>query len=218
MKLGDIIELFRSEVDDIVEPYLWSHEDAIEYANDAENEAARRARLIIDSSTAAICTIAVIAGTHTYALAPSVVFIRRARLTASVPLSRKTTADMDEYSPMWEESSRSTPRVYVSDADTGSIRLWPTPAANGTLNLTVVRTPVAEMKEDEDTPELNARFHRSLRFWMMFRAYSKQDADTNNPKKAGDALALFEQEFGRKSSAIDEAWISREQIDGDGTF
>lgn len=39
-----------------------------------------------------------------------------------------------------------------------------------------------------------------------------------DPKKAATALALFEQEFGMKSSAIDETWIAREQFDHDGTF
>jgi len=53
---------------------------------------------------------------------------------------------------------------------------------------------------------------------MMHRAYLKKDADANDPKKAADSLALFEQEFGRKSSAIDEVWIEREQTDMDGTF
>jgi hypothetical protein len=71
-----------------------------------------------------------------------------------------------------------------------------------------------------DEPEINRRFHESLVFWMLYRAYSKQDAETKDAKKAGENLALFEQEFGKKSSAIDEAWIEREHgyTDEEGVF
>jgi hypothetical protein len=40
MKAGDIEDLFRIEVDDTVEPFLWSPEEALDYLNDAQNEAA----------------------------------------------------------------------------------------------------------------------------------------------------------------------------------
>lgn len=218
MQLLDLIKLFRSEVDDTAEPYLWSDDEAIEYANDAQNEACRRSRLIIDSSTAAICQIAVVANTATYALDPRVLFIRRARLTGLLPLKRKNVQDMDNCNPSWEDASSTTPTAFITDFETGKIRLYPTPNAAFTLNLMVVRTPLAEMNDDRETPEINARYHRSLRFWMMYRAYGKQDTQANDPKKSIEALTLFEQEFGKKSSAIDETWIEREQTEMDGTF
>jgi hypothetical protein len=58
----------------------------------------------------------------------------------------------------------------------------------------------------------------ALRHWIAYRAYLKPDEDTYRPDKAKEAMALFEQEFGPKSSAIDEAWIQREQFEGDGTY
>lgn len=218
MRLNDLIQIFRAEVDDAVTPYLWSDDELIEYANDAELEACRRSRLIVDSSTAAICQIAVVAGTATYALDPRVLFVRRARLTGLLPLKRKNMQDMDIQYPGWEDAAAGTPSAFIPDFETGKIRLYPTPDAAATLNLMVVRDPLAEMNDDSDTPEIAARYHRSLRFWMMHRAYLKKDADANDPKKAAESLALFEQEFGKKSSALDETWIEREQMDGDGTF
>jgi phosphorylcholine metabolism protein LicD len=82
----------------------------------------------------------------------------------------------------------------------------------------VVRSPLVEMNDETDSPEIAPRFHRSLRYWMMYRAYSKQDSQANDPKKAMESLAMFEQEFGQKSSAINETWIEREQMEFDGTF
>jgi hypothetical protein len=107
---------------------------------------------------------------------------------------------------------------FIPDYETGKIVLYPPPSENGTLLMTVVRDPLAEMNDMDDEPEIAARYHRSLRFWMMFRAYSKQDTETFDPKKLADSLSMFEQEFGKKSAAIDEAWITREQQEGDGTY
>ena len=219
MNLRALIDLFRQEVDDLVEPYLWSDDEAFDYANDAQQEACRRARLLVDSSTTAICQIAVTtAGLGLLTLDPRVIFVRRARFAASLPLKRMNMQDMEAYDPYWQDTAASTPTVFIPDFETGKLQLWPKPSAAGTLLLTVVREPLADMDSDDDTPEIAARWHRSLRHWMVYRAYSKQDSEGADPKKAAAALALFEQEFGAKSSALDEAWIAREQYEYDGTF
>ena len=211
MKLREIVEVFRYEVDDLAEPFLWSDEELIDYANDAENEAARRGRLLIDSTTPAVRQIAVLAGTASYALDPRVIFVRRAKLASrTLILARRSQRDMDECIPGWE-SHTGTVCDYLTDCDTGKVRLYRTPTVDDTLNLSVVRLPLMATKKLDDTPEIHPRFHRNLRHWMKFRAYSKQDAETRDEKKAADGLALFVQEFGDASRAIDEEWINREQ-------
>jgi hypothetical protein len=217
MKLLDLITITRSEMDDKTEPYLITDAEHIEYANDAELEASRRGRLIMDSTTTAICQISVVANTASYNLDPRVQSIRRAKPTGLLPLKRKNYQDMDSQYPGWDDAATGTPIVFIPD-DTGKIRLWPTPNASTTLSMIVVRSPLAEMSDETDSPEIAPRFHRSLRYWMMHRAYSKQDSQANDPKKAMESLAMFEQEFGKKSSALDETWINREQMEMDGTF
>jgi hypothetical protein len=218
MQLTDLITLFRHEVDDTTEPYLWSDTEATEYANDAQNEACRRARLLIDSSTPDITRLAVAPGAALLPLDARVLFIRRARFAACLPLRRMNMQDMESENPYWQDAAPGTPRYFITDFESGKLLLHPPPAVQAELLLTVVRDPLAEMADGADQPEVAPRHQRSLRFWMMFRAYGKQDAQANDPRKSADALALFEQEFGRKSSAIDETWIEREQTDLDGTF
>lgn len=220
MKLRELIEIFRHELDDAAEPFLWTEEELIEYANDAENEACRRARLIIDSTTAAICAITVIANTAKYALDNRVIFVRRVKLASrSLPLQRASFRDLDEETPGWDAHT-GTVMAFITDLDSGKVRLYRTPTAADTLNLTVVRLPLVEMTNVDDTPEIDSRYHRNLRHWLRYRAYSKQDAETKDDKKAAEALALFEQEFGKASTAIDEEWIERQQGYGrwDGTY
>lgn len=211
MTLRELIEIFRHEVDDLGEPYLWSDDELIEYANDAENEACRRARLLIDSTTAEICQIVVDADTGLYALDERVIFVRRAKLASrSLTLARASLRDVDAYVPGWEAHT-GTVTSFITDADTGMLRLYPVPRAADTLNLTVVRLPLVELNSLDDSFEIHARYQRNLRHWLKYRAYSKQDAETRDGKKAAEGLALFEQEFGKASTAIDEEWISREQ-------
>lgn len=211
MNLTQLIKVARQRLDDLsATPYLWSRAELVEYANDAEREACRRARLIVDSTTAAICQIALVSGTDTYALDDRVIFIKRVKLTGHVtPLGRAHSADLDEQRPGWEDDT-GVPLAYVPNMDTNTFRPYPSPDASYTANLTVIRTPLAEMADGDDEPEIPGRYHLGLVHWMVHRAYSKHDSQTLNPKAAAEAADMFEAEFGKRSSAQDEAWIARE--------
>jgi hypothetical protein len=207
--------LFRQETDDQSAPYLWSDAEVTDYANDAQNEACRRARLIRDSATAAVCQYAVAINNPVIALDLRVISVRRVKLASrSQPLTRRYLADMDALTPGWEALTGPV-TDYVADYQTQAIRLFRTPTATDTLNLTVSRLPLADLAANGDVPEINPAYHRSLRFWMLYRAYSKRDAETNDPQRAKAALAMFEAEFGPRSPAFEEEW-AREQYGMDG--
>lgn len=219
MKAGEIEDLFRIEVDDVVEPFLWSPEEAMDYLNDAQNEAARRIRAFVDSSTAAVCQVTVpVGGLAT--LDERVLFVRKARFSGQLPCRRMNMQDMEGYDPYWQDASNQSgyPSMFIPDFETGKLKFHPPNSTQITALLTVVRDPLAQLTNRDETPELNARYHRALRHWMAYRAYSKPDAETYRPDAAKAQAALFEMEFGPKSSAIDEQWITREQYEGDGTY
>ena len=216
MNLAQLISTFRSEADDATEEYLWGEEEVIEFANDAEREACRRARLLRDSSTAAICQLAVAVGDPLLTLDSRVLFVRRAKLTSRTRvLTPRFLADLDDQVPGWEDQS-GTVESFLPDYETGKIRLFRKPEATDTLNLTVIRLPLQDMEDpEEDSPEISPAYHRSLVYWMLYRAYSKHDSETRNDKAAAENEARFEREFGPRSPAYDEQWI-REQYIVDG--
>lgn len=218
MKASEIEDLWRIEMDDTVLPFLWSPEEALDYMNDAQNEAGRRTRAFVDSSTTACCSLTVTTS-GLVTLDPRVLFVRQARIANQMPMRRMNMQDMAGCDPMWQDAGASTyPLMFITDYETGKLMFHPKPAASVTVLLTVVRDPLVPIASRDSTPELNARYHRTLRHWMAYRAYSKPDAETYRPDAAKQQLALFEQEFGQKSSAIDELWIQREQYEGDGTY
>jgi Family of unknown function (DUF6682) len=219
MKLGEMIQSFRLQVDDVAQPYLWSDPELMDYANEAEEEACRRARLIEDASTVAVTQLSLTNGVSTYALDDSIIFTRRVKITTmDCPLGKIRLADLDMGRGDWE-SDTGEPEFYCLDYENDKILFYPTPDASYTANLRVVRLPLNEMNDNEDTPEINRRFHRGLINWMKFKAYSKEDSEARDDQEAGRALALFTEEFGIKSTAIDEEWQERTYTDeADGRF
>jgi hypothetical protein len=229
MKARDLLKIWRDEIDDITEPYWWTDTEALEYMTDAQNEAARRARLFIDSSTAAVCQYAVRAGTPLVTLDPRVIFVRRAFVASRNPrLQRYSTRDLDGI-PGWEAQT-GTVTGFITDYESGKLRLFKYPEAEDpqavpptqvdTLNLTVVRLPLTGLTHLDDTIEVREQQARGLRHWMSHRAYLKRDSDTYQPEFAKQAEADFAREFGRPSSAVEEEWIERTQQDDDldGTY
>lgn len=210
MNRSELIANARILATDTVAPYLWSDAEITIYANDAQREACRRARLITDSATASVCSIALAAATPIYTLNQKVLFVNRVKLVGeSLPLTSISYKDLDRQIPGWEENTGS-PTHYVKDTDAGKFRPYPTPTVAGTAKLTVTRMPLEDMTSDSDEPEIQPHLHDSLLFWILYRMFSKPDNDGYDEAKAAKNLALFEQEFGRKSSAFDEAWIERE--------
>ncbi len=234
MNLNTLITTAATRVDDLAAGKLWSRAEWIEYANDAQDEACRRARLLVDSTTAAVCSITLVDGTPTYDLHDSIIFVRRVRLVqvsdgvALKVLGRVHAADLDrDVGPQWQEEV-GQPRGYVPDIDDHQLRPYPTPDTDEwKATLTVVRTALVPavnetypMEDGDDEPEIRRRHHLGLVNWMLYRAYSKQDSQCYNPKAAAMFLADFEAEFGKKSSAIDEAWLAHQQdfTEAEGNF
>lgn len=220
MTLAELIAAARNRAFDNSTPPLWSDAEWTSFANDAEREACRRARLIVDSTSCEIVEIRLRANGKTYDQDQRILFIRRAKLSGtSRPLGRASYKDLDRCAPDWEDET-GEPRAYVTDMDTNKFRPYPTPTEAGVVKMTVVRLPLEDMVDTDDEPEIRPHLHESLLFWMLYRAYSKQDAETKDDGKASANLALFENEFGKKSSAIDETWIQHEQgaLEDEGYF
>ncbi len=113
---------------------------------------------------------------------------------------------MDDDCPGWE-NLKGLPRCFIFEPAAGirsaSVRLVRMPTQADTLALPVYRGALKPLSADIDTgkPEIPERFHERLMDWVLHRAYLKQDAETFDPAKAAQSLALFIQSFGERPDA-----------------
>jgi hypothetical protein len=209
MNLRQLIDQFRADTRDQQSKYMWTDDEIIGYANEAVDEACRRALLLVDSSsTASEASLGI--GESEIDLHDSVIYVRRVRISGAHALQPCVSREMDERVPGWEDSQASTPMLFIPDWETNKIKVWPPASAAVEIKMTVIRTPLNEMSEDEDEPEISGRYHRALLDWMKFLGYSKQDADTMDAAKALKFEERFAGEFGLPQTAKDEQW-GREQ-------
>lgn len=175
---------------------------ALRYCNEAEHEACRRSRLLIDADTAEICTIAITAGQSVYSLDERVVKIIAAELVGkSTPLFKTYRSDM----PVgWKDHTGSI-SSWVNDYATGKICFYRKPVENGVVQLTVQRTPLNTITLT-GTPEIPSRYHYALVDYLVAMARDNDDSELYDPVKAAKAMARFDAEFGVKRSAQSEAY------------
>lgn len=202
----------RREMRDTVRPYLVRDDDIDAWLAESEDEATRRAFLLVDS-TSDVTEVSVSAGELGADLDPRIIFIRRARLQSTKrPLIPKVSRTMDEEVPSWEDASPSTPVIFVPDWQTGYLRLYPPPKVDETVRLTVVRKPLFPMAADDDEPEIREHYHPMLLDWVKFRAYSLPDTDLFDANKAAFHEAAFIKNFGQ-AAPIDEHWAQEQYFD-----
>ena len=237
MTLQELINHARAVADDSSQLSLWDDTLLTFYANEAQMEAARRARLFKDSSTDAICKYTVTAGTQSITLEPRVIFVRICKIDSQdLPLQRIHQIDIDKALPKWDAGSTDGDAVthFVPDKDTGVIWFNAPFPTDDVVHLSVIREPLRPMRLQSVVvvgtatttntaidPELRPRHHYGLVNWMLSRMLNMRDVEEKyDPKAADGYLALFEGEFGKKSAAFDETWIEREQMydDADGTY
>ena len=203
MNLAELITQFRSDADDAVLPYLFDGADVTRWLNEAQDEAAVRARLIYEDSNPDICRIAVTAGTATYGLRPSVTEIALAWFVATggtkrQPLTLIDRIELDRIRPDWRERIEA-PEFVIQD-DT-SIRLGCIPEADGTIQLECYRLPSAAMEDDDDAPEIHRAHHPHLVNWALSRAYGRPNTETHDAERGAKALAAFTAVFGLRPDA-----------------
>lgn len=211
MTLAELIATYRLLTDDIPATAAGSDEEITDWLNEAERQAAFRARFLID----ALVSVAITVGRAEYVVGSNGIWIRRAKLAASaVPLAPVDYRDLDRSRHGWQ-SQTGTPTHHVRGLESLgqplAFRPYPVPTATGTVTLVIVREPLEPMAADGDEPEIEARWHEDLVHWAMYRGFSRPDADFYDADKALGYYARFEAIFGTREAAIAaEAQAERE--------
>lgn len=206
MTLEELIALYRVQSMDVEVPYFCSDELLTMYANEGQEEACRRGQLLRDASSP-MCTVSYAQGDETIALDPKISYVLRA-FVGGHPVDVVGESQMDAYMPTWHaQSTAIKPSKLVAGVTAGRLHLWPIPSQAGEIKLHVLRFPLRKLANDNDMPEIRQETHPALVEWMLYRAYSRTDADMQDAAKAATALRKFVAEFGEKHGARNEQWM-----------
>ena len=219
MNLEQLIQQFRIDADDMVpNPYLREDEWIAAWMTEAQDQAAMRARLLLDDYTPALTHIAVTAGVDSYPLHPKLYeiavidFVPVTGYVQPVYLTSREKLDRDRNG--WRNEPAGVPCSAIQ-TDT-RLRLVPVPSVNGTLRLEAYRLPLKALVNDNDKPEIHEAHHRHLVHWALYRAFSKPDTETMDPNRAKTAETAFTAYFGprpdsdlRRSTRSDEVQTNK---------
>lgn len=191
MTTEDLFDLFRSEMSDTVEPYLWSNNEVLSYIDDAQKMLCRLTEGIEDARTPDIVEIDVVPATEWYPLSPLVLKIRDA-----VRSDNGHSVTLINQERMRERCAYFDGRVgplnmLVQGMDKHALRAWPVPNETVTVNLTVFRLPLLTVDDFDVELEVDEQHHRHLLLWMKSLAYDKQDAETIDRTKSREFDAKF---------------------------
>lgn len=199
MTLAELRARFRQRADDLQAPYLWSDPEVDAYANEAVNEAAERAYLLYDAITPEVTLIVGAPERGHYPVHGSILEIDRVvRPGTGHRLAPINVDDLDRRGDDWPEHT-GNPLFYLIQGT--QLILYPRPSSRMRIRLSVYRLPKSPMFAEHDSPEIEARHHERLVDWMLYRAYSKRDADAEDAQRADRHLATFAGNFGLREDA-----------------
>jgi hypothetical protein len=174
---------FRYDVDDRVNPFLWSADEVLDYIDDAQKMFCRLTGGLGDASTS-LTALAYSAGVDALALSPLILKIRAARDGATGrPIEIVNVEDMATRAMRFDGQTGAV-RALVTGMEANSARTYPVPAGAGTVRLVVERLPLLPVDDFDQTLEVPDQHKYGLSLWIRARAYRKQDADTFDARRA----------------------------------
>ena len=193
---------WRSQVADEDTPYLWSDDQAFRYLIDAQDKFVEWTGGILDSTTAALTDLALIANSPWAAFSPYVLrFLDRGRLlTAKRDVKFASKSDIEQikvrdygqWMPLsFDDADVGEVMYAITGLDENKVRLVRVPAVNDTLRTTVYRLPFPRIADWDDPLEIPEENHLDLILWMKHRAYGKHDAETYDKALAKESKEDF---------------------------
>lgn len=201
MTSADLYALFRSDVVDAVQPYLWSDTEVYAYMNDAYRMFVRLTGGIADF-TSTVTQVAIVAGQATSALDPSILRIMGAtRLSDGLPIKVLNYPDLPVpvtsgiYGASQAIGLDATPGPvnYMVIGMQRDVARWvQVPTANDTAQLFVYRMPTGFITAaGQPFTDVAVDHHIHFLDWMKHLAYKKQDAETFDRARSNENEASF---------------------------
>ena len=170
MNTTELLTVFREEVADVAEPYLWSNALIYGYIDDAQKQFCRKTNGIEDSRS---FTLTITPATEWYKLDARILKVRRAsHQTTGLPLDVLAYDKLDERGIRFN-GQVGTVKTLVTGMEKSTLRAHPIPNVAEVVELHTFRLP--KTVEEGDDFEIDEQHHPFLLHWVKHRAYNVQD-------------------------------------------
>lgn len=187
----DMLTELRSLIDDTAAPYAWSDTKLMTYLAEGQDKFCEKTGYFIDKTNFTITTVA---GTKDYTLDPRIykvleVWDGARRLTKFKETDRPSSLPLS--------TDNTSPVSWQTDAQTGTLTLYEPPTGGLTLTLRVWRYSRVALDHKtngayDTEPEIPSRFHYACIEYAAYKAFNSHDRELQDPVKASDHFALFE--------------------------
>jgi len=127
-------------------------------------------------------------GVDSYSLSSKILYVESvipSYDTGSV-IPKRTEEWLDANYAGWRALDDAQPE-YVIEKQTHKLVCVPAPSStynNTTLQLRVKRLPLNVLSLINTTPEIDSKYYEDLKYWALFKAFSKRDAEIYDEQKA----------------------------------
>ena len=195
--LDDTFSGWESATDaDKADQFLWSDSALLRYITEAERQACNRTDFLFDNSS---FDITLVAGTHTYTINNKITFIENIDFDDDKQVVHRSVEELKRFTPDWRTLTGVTGNDAYYTVRGRKLRIYPIPDAvdaGKILTLDVYHSPEDSLTSISDELSIPDEYHRDLVWWVLYEAYSKQDADGYDKDKGLSYLAQFNQAFG----------------------
>jgi len=165
MTTAEMMAELREVLADEIPTYGFSTVRSLAYLDEGQEKFCEDTGFFSDTTT---FTVATEAGKALYPLDPRIirvedVFIGGRQLRKFTGF--RAAADAPE------------PTLWRTDANTGTLTVWPTPSTAVSMTLHTWRYPLSEMKAGSKNPEIPKRMHRACIEWAAFKCYGHHDIE-----------------------------------------
>lgn len=185
-----LIREFRTDVDDNVAPFLWSDELVASYADDAQKMFCRLTNGIADA-TSQMCEVEISAGEAFATTDKRILKIRSITRGSDGRDIRLVNVENLAETGLRLDDRPGSVVAAVSGMEDHKLRWVSVPAADDVARLVVYRLPLRAVTTIKAPLEIDEQHHRALLLWMKHLAYAKQDTDTADAIKSGEAEMRF---------------------------
>jgi hypothetical protein len=187
----ELRNLFRSEMKDAVEPYLWSDPEVYTYLDDAQKMFCRLTNGIADATTAAVVDIDVEEGDTWLDLHASILKIRGATRTSDgAELAVLNYEDLAPRGIRFVAGTTERLSTLIVGMEENKLRLMAEASEDDAVKLLVFRLPINTLAKGVAL-EIPEQHHYHLLPWAKRCALLKQDAETFDKSKAQEMEMTF---------------------------